>query len=150
MKTVVKIPLLLIAALIILSVGSCAAAPIINDYAAKRVADELSRIPLPEKTELIEVKSAAGMLTGNGNGMQYFGAILIRSELSLERLNTYYSGYAKDNWSCAVQKQEGEAILLIEHGSLDFETEISSDDYYMVYSWGSNDTIFSELDLRGH
>lgn len=38
---------------------------------------------------MIESLSQAGKLTGNGNGMQYFGAILIRSELSLEELETY-------------------------------------------------------------
>ena len=47
---------------------------------------ELCETPLPEKTELIESISRAGKLTGNGNGMQYFGAILIRSDLSLEEL----------------------------------------------------------------
>lgn len=150
LKTILKIMLLSIAVLLVLLTGSCAAAPVINDHAAKRAADELSRIPLPEKTELIEVKSAAGKLTGSGNGMQYFGAILIRSGLPLEELNTYYSEYAEGGWSCAVQKQEGKEILLIEHGNLEFETEISSDDYYIVYSWGSGDSIFSELDLRGH
>ena len=36
---------------------------------------------------LIESLSEAGRLTGNGNGLQYFGAVLIRSELSLEELD---------------------------------------------------------------
>lgn len=150
LKTILKILLISIAFLLILLTGSCAAAPLINDCTARRVADELSRLPLPEKTELIEIKSAAGKLTGSGNGMQYFGAVLIRSALTPEELDTYYSAYAEDEESCTVQRQEGRAITLIEHGNLSFENEISGEGYYIVYSWGDNDSIFNELDLRGH
>lgn len=116
----------------------------------KKWGEELQSIPLPEKTELAEARSAAGKLVGNGNGMQYFGAILIKSELSLSELNTYYAGYAKEEWECIVEKQEDKEIQVIEHGSLNFETEINSGNYYIVYSWGSNDSIFHEWDLRGH
>lgn len=140
----------LVIAVMILILGSCILAPFINDHVAERVAKELQSIPLPEKTELAEARSAAGKLVGNGNGMQYFGAILIKSELSLSELNTYYAGYAKEEWECIVEKQEDKEIQVIEHGNLNFETEINSGNYYIVYSWGSNDSIFHEWDLRGH
>lgn len=51
---------------------------------------------------------------------------------------------------CIVEKQDNKAIQVIEHGNLNFETEIYSEDFYIVYSWGSNDSIFHEFDLRGH
>ena len=51
---------------------------------------------------MIESISRAGKLTGNGNGMQYFGAILIRSDLSLEELDAYYSRYRSNEWECLV------------------------------------------------
>lgn len=140
----------LFAVIMILGIGLCILAPIINNHAAEQVAEELQSLPLPEKTELVEAQSAAGKLVGNGNGMQYFGAILIKSELSSATLETYYAGYAKEEWECVVEKQEDKAIRVIEHGNLNFETEINSEDFYIVYSWGSNDSIFHELDLRGH
>ncbi len=150
MKKILKILSFLVIAVMVLISGMYLLAPFINDHAAERVAKELQSIPLPEKTELAEARSAAGKLVGNGNGMQYFGAILIKSELSLSELNTYYAGYAKEEWECIVEKQEDKEIQVIEHGSLNFETEINSGNYYIVYSWGSNDSIFHECDLRGH
>ena len=81
-----KIVGILAAAILISGVISI---PLINNHAAYKVEKALCEIPLPEETELIESLSQAGKLTGNGNGMQYFGAILIRSELSLEELETY-------------------------------------------------------------
>lgn len=70
-------------------IGGVISIPLINNHTAYKVEKALCEIPLPEETELIESLSQAGKLTGNGNGMQYFGAILIRSELSLEELETY-------------------------------------------------------------
>lgn len=150
MRSFIKVLAFLIAAVMILIVGLCILAPFMNNRTAEQVAEDLQFIPLPEKTELVEVQSAAGKLVGNGNGMQYFGAILIKSELSLATLEAYYAGYAKEEWECIVEKQDNKAIQVIEHGNLNFETEINSEDFYIVYSWGSNDSIFNEFDLRGH
>lgn len=149
-KIVMRWMLFLAVILMVLIMGLYTFAPFINNHAAEQVAEELQSLPLPEKTELIEAQSAAGKLVGNGNGMQYFGAILIKSELSLATLETYYAGYANEEWECVVEKQDDKAVQVIEHGNLDFETEINSGDFYIVYSWGNNDTIFNEFDLRGH
>ena len=130
--------------------GFIIAIPIVNDNVAEKTAKELVKIPMPEGTEYIESKSRAGKLVGNGNGMQYFGAILIQSELSLEELQEYYSNYADSEWECIVEQQRDNEISVIEHGSLAFESEIMGDKFFVVYSWGSNDSIFNEFDIRGH
>ena len=88
-------------------IGGVISLPLINNHTAYKVEKALCEIPLPEKTELIESLSQAGKLTGNGNGMQYFGAILIRSELSLEELETYYSDYRSNEWEYLVEIQKG-------------------------------------------
>ena len=87
-----KLKLVGILAAVVL-IGGSLSIPLINNHIAYKVEKALCEIPLPEETELIESLSQAGKLTGNGNGMQYFGAILIRSELSLEELDAYYSDY---------------------------------------------------------
>lgn len=145
-----KIPAFGIVAIVVIIAGFYIFAPFFNNRVAEQVAEKLQAIPLPEKTELVEAKSAAGKLVGNGNGMQYFGAVLMKSELSFATLEAYYAGYADEEWECIVEKQDNKTIQVIEHGSLDFETEINSGDFYIVYSWGNNDTIFHEFDLRGH
>lgn len=99
-------------------IGGSLSIPLINNYTAYKVEKALCEIPLPEETELIESLSQAGKLTGNGNGMQYFGAILIRSELSLEELDAYYSDYRSNEWEYLVETQEGQPIEVIDHRKL--------------------------------
>ena len=125
--------------------------PIVNNITAATVLSDIKNIPLPENTEYVEGISAAGKFTGNGNGMQYFGAILIKTDLSLDELNSYYSDYRENEFRLLVEKQESGEIAVIEHGSLAFESELSQDeDYYIVYSWGDGIDLFAALDLRGH
>ena len=131
-------------------IGGVISIPLINNHTAYKVEKELCETPLPEKTELIESISRAGKLTGNGNGMQYFGAILIQSELSLKELDDYYSDYRSNEWEYLVKIQEGQSIEGIDHGTLQFAEEIKDRGYYIVYSWGSGDSLLDELDIRGH
>ena len=131
-------------------IGGSLSIPLINNHTAYKVEKALCEIPLPEETELIESLSQAGKLTGNGNGMQYFGAILIKSELSLEELDAYYSGYRSNEWECLVETQEGQNIEVIDHVTLQFTEEIKGNGYYIVYSWGSGKSLLEELDIRGH
>ena len=82
--------------------------------------------------------------------MQYIGGILIKSELSLQELKSYYSQYAINDWEFIVEKQTDKQISFIEHGTISFNSDINGDTYYVVYSWGNSNSVFSELDLRGH
>ena len=84
MKKILKILCVIAIIAVILFVISI---PIVNDMSAAKVEWDLKKLPLPEQTEFIESTSKAGKLVGNGNGMQYFGAILIKSELTLDELN---------------------------------------------------------------
>lgn len=124
--------------------------PISNDLCAYMVEKELLETPLPEQTVLIESISKAGKLTGNGNGMQYFGAMLIQSEQSLEQLSDFYSHYRENGWEYLVAVQEGRDISLVELERLRFSQEVSADGYYVVYSWGEGIALFEMLDIRGH
>ena len=144
-----KLKLVGILAAVVL-IGGVISIPLINNHTAYKVEKELCETPLPEKTELIESISRAGKLTGNGNGMQYFGAILIQSELSLKELDDYYSDYRSNEWEYLVETQEGQSIEVIDHGGLQFSEEIKDSGYYIVYSWGSGNSLLDELDIRGH
>ena len=143
MKIIIPIISLLVVAVIALAIS----VPLMNDKAARDTAKELAEIPLPENTRYIESVSRAGKLVGNGNGMQFFGAVLLESELSPEELDAHYSSYT-DN-KCVVRKQDGSAVEVIEHGSLMFKSDIGENSY-IVYMWGSSNNVFSDWDLRGH
>ena len=145
-----KIPVIIGGILLLLFFGILFAIPVSNDYAAKKTAERAADIPLPEQTEYIESVYLAGKLTGNGNGMQYFGAILVKSDLPVDELAAYYRNFNDDNQEYHVERQIDQEIQVIEHGALLFETNIRGDNYYIVYSWGDNNDFAREIDLRGH
>lgn len=82
--------------------------------------------------------------------MQFFGGILIESQLSLEELKKYYSDYSKNEWSFIVDKQNSNEIEEIEHGKLNFDSSVYTSHSFIVYSWGNGVAPFCEFDLRGH
>ncbi|MBQ8278431.1 MAG: hypothetical protein IJZ23_01150 [Roseburia sp.] len=148
MKKIIKVTGIAFAVFLILFIISI---PIVNNYSATVIEKKLSALPLPEQTEYIESVSKAGKMTGNGNGMQYLGAILIESELTLEELDNYYSLYRENEWDCIVEEQIGQEIAFIEHRTLVFDTKLTAEKkYYVIYSWGNGITPFSELDIRGN
>ena len=145
LKIIVIISLIFAAAVIML----IASVPFVNNHVARRTANELAEIPLPEHTEYIEKISRAAKLVGNGNGMQYLGVVLLKSELTLEELEEYYSGY-----NVTVKHQTGKRIEGMNPSGLVFTSEINGDDFYVVYKWGNNDyplhVFYENFDLRGH
>ena len=124
--------------------------PLTNNHYAKQVEKELRETPLPEKTEIIDSVSQTGKLVGNGNGMQYFGAILLKSKLSLNNLEDYYSAYQKNEWSYVVEPQKTQIIEVVEHNRISFSEKVDDEGYYIVYSWGDGPDVLEELDFRGH
>ena len=124
--------------------------PLANNYYAKQVEKELRETPLPENTEIIDSVSLAGKLVGNGNGVQYFGVILLKSKLSLNDLEDYYSVYQKNEWSYVVEPQENQIITVVEHSKISFSEMADDEAYYIVYSWGDGPDLLEELDFRGH
>lgn len=120
--------------------------PTINDHVAEKVARNIKAIELPSNAEYMESFSIAGKITGNGNGMQYLGGIVIKSDESLQDLQTYYSQYDKGKSTYIVEKQD----TFLQHAYIKLNAHVPEESYYIVYSWGYDDSIFSELDLRGH
>ena len=61
-----------------------------NNLIAARLKRRLLDCPLPEDTQLLESKSIAGKMYGNGNGMQWFGIILVKSDSDEQALYDWY------------------------------------------------------------
>ena len=116
--------------------------PLSNDRTAENIAKQLESSS-PADTVIIESVSKAGKLTGNGNGMQYIGAVLIKSGITPDELSDFYSG-------AVVKKQTSQKIEGVEHEQMSFETVIDGDDYYIVYMFDGSSSFFANLDIRGH
>ena len=122
--------------------------PVVNNAIALGVEKDLKKLPLPDKTELVESTSLAGKMVGNGNGMQYLGAILIKSDLSLEELQAYYADY-----DGTVEPQLSAAVRVAVNKELFFRHTGYGEGYYIVYRWGSRPAWVRDIldtDLRGH
>ena len=133
---------------IIILVGCFLTTLLVNYLNARNVTGQLFAVPLPDHTVMVESISATGKLAGNGNGMQFFGAILIHSELTLDELSAYY---AQELPNAVVKEQKTPKIACVEHRAISFHAAISdTQEYYIVYLFGNGIFPFSNLDIRGH
>lgn len=119
--------------------------PAINNIKLYRLSRELSNHSISLKTQIIEKQSICGKLNGNGNGMDFLVTILVKSDLSLEELQKYYS-------FATVIKQEGMSLNTeyLEHGEIEYSKlkDITSfEDYFVVLIFdGGYPALF---DIRG-
>ena len=155
MKIVKRIFLILLILLItspmILYIGIV----VTNNCIADRIEKDLVSYQLPASTKLVDSISVAAKLTGSGNGMQYMGAILVESGLSLEELKEYYSSEF-DN--IEVNKQETTSLDYIQNVYFNAQFESDEKTYYSIICWDDNreemfGDFISELldfDIRGH
>lgn len=121
--------------------------PIINNAIALGIENKLKDVPLPPDTMLVESISKAGKLVGNGNGMQYFGAVLIKSELTADELLAYYADY-----DCSLSPQASSNVSIVDR-ELAYRHDEYGVGYYTVYRWGSAPNWLRDLlntDIRGH
>lgn len=147
-----KVGRIVLAVFLMLIVLTCATIPIANNLIAYGIKKDLERCPLPEGAEFCAAISAAGKLNGNGNGMQYLGAILLQSDLNLQEIINHYSKFRTDDWDYLVQEQKGNKVDIVEHKDISFNSPIDENDsYYVVYTWGTTACDFLIFaDIRGY
>ncbi len=148
------IPIVII--ILLLPILAYSAIVITNNVIADRVEKALASHALPEGTTLLDSLSAAGRFEGNGNGMQYMGAILVESESSSEELKKHY-GTEFD--FIEVRRQET-AELNFTHDSFSFDgfSEVTDKSYFAVICqesdrrelFGDFLCALLDLDVRGH
>lgn len=122
-----------------------------NDAAARAVEGELLALPLPAGAERLDSLSRAAKVTGNGNGMQYLGAILIRSDVPLSELDSFYArNPGHDGPAAVIATTDADAVAGF-HGAGGFFDDPGEDGVYIVYSFGDAPSELHELlDVRGH
>lgn len=112
------------------------------------VSDLKSELRAAKGIEIIETVSDYGKLNGNGNGINFFGAVLVKAE-NPDVLDTLVS-LNKDFDVMDYYKQEKRKIDLnyAEHAHLSFEN--LSPDYYVVWFYQSEHPMSNPLDIKGH
>lgn len=156
MKNFLKFLFVFLCLIILFPVLFYSTISIINNCIATNIEKELVEVELPDNTQLSDSISIAEKIFGNGNGMQYFGAILISSDLSLEELTEYYKSIDE---SFSVEKKEDNFVIseLYDHKFSNFDNNKTN---YMVWRIEYNSTRISETgnafyefldwDIRAH
>ena len=110
MKKILKY--IVITILLLLIVIALSFIPIGNNIILKKHTNELKSIKLNATYELLANDDECGKLVGNGNGMQYFSALLIKSKEKLL--------WENDEW---------EGVFLIKVSDTSFKDFITGYDY---------------------
>lgn len=154
MRQVIRTTMITLAVLILVI---ALAIPVTNNAVALGVENRLKDLPLPAGAQRIASVSVAGKLTGSGNGMQYYGAILVQSELAKEQMVAHYSDYRQSVFDCMVEDADGARAMLSDLPLAEvepaFNADAIADNYYLVYSWGdAPDWLWDilNMDMRAH
>ena len=155
MKIAKRIFIILLIVMFVLPIISYVGIVVANNFIADKIEKDLVSYELPPSTRLINSVSAAAKLTGNGNGMQYMGAILVDSDLSKEELKEHYSSEFD---YIEVNEQETVNLDFIQNVSFNADIESGDKTYYSIICWDDNrreilGNLISELldfDIRGH
>lgn len=103
--------------------------------------------------ELLETDAICGKLNGNGNGMNYFGAALVRAD-STEAMDTLASELKEDFETVGYTVVDGYALEIpyLEHGSLTFDyTDFQQNEtYYCIYYYIHSHPASNIFDIRGY
>ena len=131
---------------------------VVNNGMARSLEKRLMNCELPPDSELIDSASVAGKMEGNGNGMQWFGIVLIKSQMTEDALREWYKNQlvTGENEVISVLKQETSKVF--EYGRWRFKNYSDEENCYQVrlvkYSIvGFENSIWESIlntDLRGH
>lgn len=128
--------------------------PIGNNVILNKHTNELKNFKLNATYEVLANDDECGRLVGNGNGMQYFSALLIHSEENLKWENSDWEGVflikASDtSFNDFINGYDyGDYCKNIKNKLIEIE---STENYYVLYSFynASLDSIWND-DLRAH
>lgn len=118
-----------------------------NNATAQHIEEQLLALPLPPGTELVDSAWAAQRLAPAGNGMEYAGALLLRSERGLDELEAFYENQAgAPRVTASNDELLGRQTLLF-----DADHDLSQPDFYLVIARAEPESRgLRDLDLRGH
>ncbi len=152
-RRVIRVMMLAVAVLLVIV---ALIIPVANNAVALGVEKELKALPLPEDTRLVESSSVAGRLTGKGSGMQYFGALLVESDLTAQELQEYYDGfstvYLLSGYSVVPYTGQAAAKDAVVK-QLPLTRKEGGEGLYIVYYEDTTDRplkAWLDLDMRGH
>ena len=103
-------------------------------------------------SDIIEEQSVYGKLNGNGNGIQYFGAVLVRED-AVEDVDALLAELDEtfEIVECIEQNESTIVSRHLQHRTLTYDTPITSENTYVsICFYNSKHPKSSLWDLAGH
>lgn len=142
---------MIVLAVVLLVMGL--AVPIANNAVAMGVAREMEALSLPTDTTVVDKTSLSGRLTNDVGSVQYFGALLIKSDRPIEELRAHYAQYNTDLVAAyRVEPQKGQEITVLDDMDISFREEVGEEGYYIVYTVRTGGNVLQwwlDMDVRG-
>lgn len=103
--------------------------------------------------EILDIQSVCGKLNGNGNGINYFGAALVKAD-SVKQMDTLAAELMEDFDAVEYTLQEGVVVEIpyLEHRKLSFDdAELQEGEtYYCIYFYIHDHPASNIFDIRGY
>lgn len=122
-----------------------------NNFMLKGFETDFEKAVQDEGYEILETQSVYGKLNGNGNGINYFSAVLIKADE--DEVKALVQGLETEFEVAKYYKQEDGKIATIQNelGRLKYETALNENEtYYTVYVFESGIKGSNLLDPKGH
>ncbi|MBQ9860837.1 MAG: hypothetical protein IJO75_01120 [Clostridia bacterium] len=143
--------MMIVLAVVLLVMGL--AVPIVNNAVAMGVAGELKALSMPAETTVIESTSLAGRFADTASSVQYFGALLLKSNCEQEELQTHFMQYNNGlDVTYRIARQRGQDITVLGDVDLAFREEVGEDGYYILYTVRNGGNALQwwlDMDVRG-
>lgn len=126
--------------------------PVINDARANKIEKELTGMPLPPNTTVLESDSFCGNTSGTGNHVEIWAGVLIYSTLSENEIRQFFTDYEivwtvpKDlNEQYPTPRDFIDFSYFSEHEFYNGQTQVKG--YYII---GGYYEAATQHDIRGH
>ena len=125
------------------------AVPVANNAIAMGVAREMEALPLPPDTTLVESTSLSGRFGDTKGHVQYFAALLVKSDRTVEDLRAHYAEYTDGSLiAYRVEKQVGREIAVLKDADLSFRSGKGDYIVYTLRTGGNALQFWLDMDVR--
>ncbi len=148
------IPIIILMVVLLVTICTMSAYALKNKYLLEDMIERLTTaIEEAQSVELIEVQSVYGKLNGNGNGIQYYGTVLVKtsSEDNVKEIVESLSDQYEELNYC-IQESGAVQSKYLEHVTVEYEYSLmeSEEEYYSIYFYVSHHENSNLLDIDGH
>ncbi len=125
--------------------------PITNSIILSSLAGDFADEVATSGAQIIEAEKIYGKLNGNGNGISFFGALLVKKD-SVADIDALISELDEDFEIVEYYEPTNAQVTSkhLEHGNLEFDTDIASGEYLVLCFHESSHPMANEFDIKGH